>query len=186
MYLLKNALFINCISKINGTLIDNAEDLDVAMPMYNLLEYSKNYRKTSRSLWNYHRDEPTSDSRINHYLGSKSFDLKSSIMEELRDINNDNQANKDNIRFAVPLKQLGNFLRSLKMPLINCEIELALTWSKTCVVLSNERRDVIAATETNAENVSNVKPAVNVSTTFETQICMFQLSLCQKKMAKNF
>ena len=54
------------------------------------------------------------------------------------------------------------------------------------MVLSNERRDVIAATEANAENVSNAKPAVNVSTTFETQICMFQLSLCQKKMAKNF
>ena len=98
-------------------------------------------------------------------------------MEELRDINNDNQANKDNIRFAVPLKQLGNFLRSLKMPLINCEIELALAWSKKLVVLSNERRDVIAATETIARNISNVKPAVNVSTTFETQICMFQLSL---------
>ena len=93
---------------------------------------------------------------------------------------------KITLDFSVPLKQLGNFSRSLKMPLINCEIELALTWSKNCVVLSNERRDVIAATETNAENVSNVKPAVNVSTTFETQICMFQLSLCQKKMAENF
>ena len=42
-----NALFINCISRINGVKIDNAEDLDVVMPMYNLLEYSKNYRKTT-------------------------------------------------------------------------------------------------------------------------------------------
>ena len=40
-----NAAFINCISKINGVKIDNAEDLDVVMPMYNLLEYSKNYKK---------------------------------------------------------------------------------------------------------------------------------------------
>ena len=48
-----NAPFINCISKINGTLIDNAEDLDVAMPKYNLLDYSKNYRKTIGSLWSY-------------------------------------------------------------------------------------------------------------------------------------
>ena len=47
-----NALFISCISKINNTLIDNAEDLDIVMRMYNLLEYSKNYRKTSGSLWN--------------------------------------------------------------------------------------------------------------------------------------
>ena len=52
-----NAPFINCISKINGVQIDNAEDLDVVMPMYNLLKYSKNYRKTTGSLWNYYRDE---------------------------------------------------------------------------------------------------------------------------------
>ena len=53
-----NAPFTACISNINGALIDNAEDLDVAMPMYNLLEYSKNYDKTAASLQNYHRDEP--------------------------------------------------------------------------------------------------------------------------------
>ena len=52
-----NTPFIKCISKINGVKIDNAEDLDVVMPMYNLLEYSKNYRKTTGSLWNYYRDE---------------------------------------------------------------------------------------------------------------------------------
>ena len=56
-----NAPFASCISKINSTLIDNAEDLDVVMPMYNLIEYSKNYRKTTGSLWNYYRDEPNSD-----------------------------------------------------------------------------------------------------------------------------
>ena len=53
------APFINCISKINGIKIDNAEDLDVVMQMYNLLEYSKNYRKTTGILWNYYRDEPS-------------------------------------------------------------------------------------------------------------------------------
>ena len=51
--------FINCISKINSVKIDNAEDLDGVMPMYNLLEYSDNYRKPTGSLWNYHRDEPS-------------------------------------------------------------------------------------------------------------------------------
>ena len=55
-----NALFTSCISKINNTLTDNAEDLDIVMPMYILLEYSKNYRKTTESLWNYYRDEPNS------------------------------------------------------------------------------------------------------------------------------
>ena len=44
-----NAPFISCISKINGVLAENAEDLDVVIPMYNLLEYSKNYSKTSAS-----------------------------------------------------------------------------------------------------------------------------------------
>ena len=51
-----NAPFINCISKINGIKIDNAQDLDVVMPMYNLLEYSKYYKKATGSLWNYCRD----------------------------------------------------------------------------------------------------------------------------------
>ena len=66
-----NAPFINCISKINGIKIDNAEDLDVVMPMYNLLEYSKNYKKTTDSLWNYYRDEPNSsidDNNITHSI----------------------------------------------------------------------------------------------------------------------
>ena len=52
-----NASFTNCISKINNVLIDNAEDLDVVMPKYNFIEYSKNYRNTRGSLWNYYRDE---------------------------------------------------------------------------------------------------------------------------------
>ena len=56
-----NAPFISCISKINGVLIENAEDLDIVIRMYNLLEYSKNYSKTSGSLWNYYRDELTGE-----------------------------------------------------------------------------------------------------------------------------
>ena len=54
------------------------------------------------------------------------------------------------------------------MPLINCEIELILTWSKNCVILSNARRDAIPATELNAANVSNVKAAVHASATSAT------------------
>ena len=63
-----NAPFINCISKINDVKIDNAEELDVVMSMYNLLEYSKNYRETTGGLWNYYRDEPSSsiDNNITH------------------------------------------------------------------------------------------------------------------------
>ena len=55
-----NAPFTNCILKINGVKTDNLEDLDVVMPMHNLLEYSKNCIKTTGSLWNYYRDEQSS------------------------------------------------------------------------------------------------------------------------------
>ena len=81
-----NALFLSCISKINNKLIDNAEDLDIVMPMYNLLEYSKNYRKTSGSLWNYYRDEPNTGAvgNINYSIkNSKSFDYETSITGKL-------------------------------------------------------------------------------------------------------
>ena len=70
-----NASFIYCISKINSIKIDNAEDLDVVMPMYNLLEYSKTYRKTTGSLWHYYRDEPSNPLSSN----SESFKYKESI-----------------------------------------------------------------------------------------------------------
>ena len=56
-----NAPFISFISKINRVLVENAEDLDILMPMYNLLEYSKSYSKASGSFWNYYRDELTDE-----------------------------------------------------------------------------------------------------------------------------
>ena len=74
-----NAPFTGCILKINDTLIDNAEDLDIVMPMNNLLQYSKNYRKTTGSLWNYYRDEPSRGAvgNINYSINdSKPFDYK--------------------------------------------------------------------------------------------------------------
>ena len=63
-----NAPFTSCVLKINNTLMDNAEDLGIVMPMYSLLKYSKNYRKTAESLWNYYRDEPNSGA-----VGKKLF-----------------------------------------------------------------------------------------------------------------
>ena len=79
-----NAPFISSISKINGVLVKNAEDLDVVMPMYNLLKYSKNYSKTSGSLWNYHRDEitdeePDANGPNKDIADSKSFKYKAGI-----------------------------------------------------------------------------------------------------------
>ena len=63
-----NAPFTSCISKINNTLIDNAEDLDIVMPMYNLIEYSKHYSKTTRNLWNYYRDNPSSCNKVKYSI----------------------------------------------------------------------------------------------------------------------
>ena len=57
--ILKNcAPFTNCISEINNTQVDNAKDIDIVMPMYNLIEYSDNYAKTTGTLWQYCKDIP--------------------------------------------------------------------------------------------------------------------------------
>ena len=134
-----NTPFINCISKINGVKIDNAEDLDVVMPMYNLLEYSKSYKKTTGRLWNYYRDEAnssTDDDTITHsILNSESFDYKTNFMEN--GVTNKNLT-KNDVKVVVPLKHLSNFWRHLNIPLINCEVELILTWFKNCVVTNKQ------------------------------------------------
>ena len=118
-----NAPFISCISKINGELVENAEDLNIVMPMYNLLEYSKNYEKTSGYLFNYYRDEPNeaeiadANGAINVSIrNSKSFHYKAKIVGSLAA----NQLEKDDVEIVIPLKYLGNFWRSLDIPLINC------------------------------------------------------------------
>ena len=121
-----NAPFINCVSKINGVKIDNAEDLDVAMPMYNLLEQSKNFRKTTGSLWNYYRDEPSDPLSSN----SESFKYKRSIIGKIPE---DNDSLPD-AKVVIPLKHLSNLWKSLDIPLINGEAELILIWFKNFVL----------------------------------------------------
>ena len=106
-----NAPFTSGISKINNTLIDNAENLDVVMRIYNLIKYSKNYRKIAGSLRNYYRDEPNSDAvgNINYSIkDSKSFDYKTSIAGKLAG----NNVKKDDIQIFAPLKYLSNFWRN--------------------------------------------------------------------------
>ena len=113
------------------------------MPMYNLIECSKNYRKTTGSLWNYYRDEPNSgldgdNNNINYSIkDSKSFDYKTSITGKLEVENN---VEKDDVKIVVPLKYLSNFWRTLDTSLINCEVSLTLTWSKNFVLTSKTIR----------------------------------------------
>ena len=126
LILKNNAPFINWITKINGIKIDNKEDLDVVTPMYNLLEYSKNYKKTTGSLWNYYRDEPnssTDNDNITHsILNSKSFDYKANFIGSVTN----NNLIKNDVKIVIPLKHLSNFWKNLNIPLINCEVELVL------------------------------------------------------------
>ena len=99
-----SAPFTNCISKINNTPVDNAKDIDIVMPMYNLIEYSDNYAKTTGSLWQYFRDEPNDDIE-----SSELFKSKIKITGETPDDNNE----KD-VEIMVPLKYLSNFWRTLE------------------------------------------------------------------------
>ena len=132
------APFINCICEINNTQVDNAKDIDIVMPIYTLIEYSANYEKTSRCLWQHYRDEPNDDLE-----DSESF--KSKIKITGKTPNNDNE--KD-IEIMVPLKYLSNFWRTLEMPLINCKVNLILTWSSTCVITNSTGAGTFVITNT--------------------------------------
>ena len=96
--------FIKCISKMNDTEIDNAHDIDIVMPMYNFIEYSNNYSKTSASLWEHYRDEANDD-----LANSESFKSKVKIAGNTPALGN----TKDAI-ITVPLKYLRNFGELLK------------------------------------------------------------------------
>ena len=148
-------LFTNCISEINNTQVDNAKDIDIVMPMYNLIEYSDNYAKTTGSLWQYFRDEP--DDNIED---SESF--KSKIKITGKTPVNDNE--KD-VEIMVPLKYLSNFWRTLEMPLINCEVNLILTWSSTCLITDCNGGGTFAITDTKL-----YVPVVTLSTQENTKL----------------
>ena len=109
-----------------------------------MLEYSKNYEKTSGSLFNYYRDEPKDhdegdgDDAINISIGGlKSFDYKTEITGSL----DSGELEKEDVEIAIPLKYLGNFWRSLDIPLISCEITLVLSWYKECVLVGRALRN---------------------------------------------
>ena len=149
------APFTKCVTHINDEHVDNADNLDIVMPMYNLIEYSDNYSDTSGSLWHFKRDEQNMNNGnpVNVTTAdSSSFKYKSSFFKQRTA--DDNGVFKD-VKTAVPLKYLSNFWRSLEMPLINCKIHLELYWSKDCV-MSN----VVKATEFKITNTKLYVPIV--------------------------
>ena len=144
------APFTNCISEINITQIDNAKVIDIVMHMCNLIEYSDNYAKTIGSLWQYCKDIPArnNNDEITEFTAGNptdSFNFKVKITGRTGD------DGTKNVEIMVPLKYLSNFWRTLEMPLINCEVNLILTWSSTCVLIATNipnRNATFAITDT--------------------------------------
>ena len=156
------APFANCIIKINNTQIGNAEYIDIVMPIYNLIEYSGNYSKTSRSLGQYCKDIPAvdNDDDIVTFNGANDTDSLNFKLKIIGKTNDDGDI--ENVKIMVPLKCLSNFWRTLETPLINCEVELIFTWSENCVITSTNvanQNPTFTITETNL----NV-PVITLST----------------------
>ena len=143
------------------------------MPMHNLLECSKNYRKTIGSLYNYYRDELSDDDNNNNnflnnnVVNSSAFKYKNKIIGNTYNVDSTipnpaggaridnpdyvtNNSGKKNVELAVPLKYLGNFWRALNIPLISCEVSLELKWNKNCIITSLQQRVVLDGDDTAA------------------------------------
>ena len=122
-----------CWNALLFTTVDNATDVDLIMPMYNLIEYSYNYLTTSGSSLRYFKDIPALDNngaivKFNGANATQSLKFKAKMTGQTGD-----DGTKE-VEITVPLKYLTNFWRTLEMPLINCEINLILTWSANCVI----------------------------------------------------
>ena len=160
---LKNyAPFTKCNLEINDEHVDTAENLDIAMLMYNLIEYSDNYQDSSATLYQYKRDEPPEDNATADLAANNSSSFKYKVELLGNPVVANNIAGL-NVKVVAPLKYLSNFFRSLEMPLINCKIKLNLTWKKECVLSTGLVLQYLL---------------------LMIQNCTFQLLLCQKKIIK--
>ena len=164
---LKNcAPFTKCNLEINDEHVDTAENLDMVMPMYNLIEYPDNYQDSSATLHQYKRDEPPEADAVSDLAANNSDSLKYKIklLGNVTEVAGDAAGlRRLNVKVVVPLKYLSKFFRSLEMPLINCKIKLTLTWKKNvCYQLVPVKRYLLLM----------------------IQNCTFQLLLCQRKIIK--
>ena len=131
---LKNcAPFTKCNLEINDEHVDTVENLDIVIPMYNLIEYTDNYQDSSATLYQYKRDEPPENDAVADLTADNSSSLKYKI-SLLGDPVVLNNIGRINVKVVVPLRYLSNFFRSLEMPLINCKIKLNLTSKKESVL----------------------------------------------------
>ena len=123
------APFCTCDVTINDEHVEKAEDFDILMLTYNLLEYSDNYQNSTGSLYQFKRDEPPDD---NADFGNAT----SSLVYKSKLIKGTDNSNVNNVKLVIPLKYVSNFFRSLEMPLVNCKIDLELTWHIDCMISS--------------------------------------------------
>ena len=123
-------LFTNYISKINNTQIDNAECIDIVMPMYNLIEYSNNYSKTFERLWQHCKEIPAVNDNAD-FVAFRAANATESFNFKTKTTGRTGENGINNVEIMLPLR---NFWRTLEMPLINFEVEVILTWSADCVI----------------------------------------------------
>ena len=149
---LKNyAPFTKCNLEINDEHVDTAENLDIVMPMYNLIEYSDTYQDSSAKLYQYKRDEPPEDDAVADLTANNSNSLKYKIklLGNVTLVAGDAAGvRRLNVKVVVPLKYLSSFFRSLEMSLINCKIKLNLTWKKECVLSTGAAEAVFIINDT--------------------------------------
>ena len=121
------------------------------MPMYNYIEYSNNYLKTSGSLWKYCKDIPAINNvgNVVDFTATNTADSFKFNTKITGQTNNDGEIY--GVEIMAPLKYLSNFWRTLEMPLINCEVKLILDWSANCVM--------------NSTNVTNHNPTFTITET---------------------
>ena len=148
--------FTKCITKIEWTILDYAEDLDLVIPMYNLIECSSNYSKTTGSLWLCSKDEATNfNADIDNYNNFKSFKYKSKLLGN-NEADGTNGILK-NTANNVSLKCLSNFWRSLQMPLINCKLEWKVERTKYCVSPEAANKNETNNNNNNNNNIFTIK-----------------------------
>ena len=162
------APFAKCITSVDGAIVDDAGDLCLAIPMFNVIEYSLNSSKKTWYWWFYSKDEATifnADIVNNNYF--KSFKYRAKLWRNIvaRPAPNEFNGILKNAIIAVSLKYLINFGRSLEMPLINCKVEFKLKWPKDCIFsvvgvdnVNSNPNDIIFAVKDTKLNI----PLVNL------------------------
>ena len=130
------APFSTCKTVINDVFVDRAEHIYIAMPMYNLIEFSDNYSDTSGSLWQFKRNEVPANNADLTINDSQLFKYQAALVGKKSTNAKDGDSFVEDTKIVVPLNYLSNFWGSLEMPLINCKVYLELNWIEDCILSS--------------------------------------------------